>query len=38
METILFILGFLGGLALLFVIAGLIGHLFKLDKYYYRRD
>jgi hypothetical protein len=34
MDCFIFILEFFGGLILLFVIGGLIGHLLKLDKYY----
>jgi len=34
MTELLFILKFLLGLFLMFIIGGFIGHLFKLDKYY----
>jgi hypothetical protein len=34
MTSLLLILKLFGGLILLFILGGTIGHLFKLDKYY----
>jgi hypothetical protein len=34
MTGLLLILKLLGGLILLFILGGIVGHLFKLDKYY----